>query len=162
MNSNSSLQIHTIGAEPNQVTSTVMAFYAAFDRGGIDQFDEVGSGFKAKVFGDTTLDWADFIAFGQAFCHAFPNGRHLFDCVITEGDCVATVGRYQGRHEREFMGVPPTGREVDFAVFHVDRVKDGLLIEHRGIGDANTMWAQLGVPAPTLSSFDHIFPESAR
>lgn len=130
-------------------TDTVTAFYAAFDRGAIDRFEAIHPDFQAKVFGDTTLDWAGFVGFGRAFCEAFPNGRHCFDHVITEGDCVATVGRYQGRHEQPFMGVAPTGREVDFVVFHVDRVQDGRIVEHRGIGDAATLWAQLGVPAPT-------------
>ena len=46
------------------------------------------------------------------------------------------------------MGVAATGREVDFIVMHVDRVHDGRIVEHRGIGDINTMWAQLGVAPP--------------
>jgi len=41
-----------------------------------------------------------------------------------------------------------TGRKVDFTVMHVDRVRDGRIGEHRGIGDINTMWAQLGVTPP--------------
>lgn len=28
---------------------------------------------------------------------------------------------------------------------HVDRVEHGCIVEHRGIGDNNTMWGQLGV-----------------
>lgn len=46
------------------------------------------------------------------------------------------------------MGVPATGKEIDCLVFHVDRVRDGRIVEHRGIGDAATLWAQLGVAPP--------------
>jgi predicted ester cyclase len=46
------------------------------------------------------------------------------------------------------MGVAATGREVDFVVMHLDRVIGGEIIEHRGIGDINTLWAQLGVASP--------------
>lgn len=148
MNNSTALHERNHAGQCNDAKATVMAFYAAFDRGAIDRFEAVGSNFEARVFGDTALDWAGFVGFGKAFCEAFPDGRHSFDYVITEGDSVATVGRYRGRHERPFMGVPPTGKEVDFAVFHVDRVRDGRIVEHRGIGDANTMWAQLGVEAP--------------
>lgn len=148
MNSNTSLTMRPRSTEAHPVTATVMALYAAFDGGRIERFDAVDSRFQAKVFGDTTLDWAGFAAFGQAFCRAFPSGRHAFDYILTEGDCVATIGRYCGRHENEFMGVPATGKEVDFVVFHVDRVQNGRLVEHRGIGDASTLWAQLGVPPP--------------
>jgi predicted ester cyclase len=112
--------------------ATVMAFYEAFDRGALDSFDAIGGEFEAKVFGATVLAL----------------GRHVFDFVVAEGDCVATIGRYRGRHERPFMGVAATGREVDFTVMHVDRVRHGRIVEHRGIGDANTMWAQLGVTPP--------------
>lgn len=139
----------TAPSEQRSAKATVMSFYAAFDRGSLGSFDAVGSGFQAKVFGTTVLDWPGFVQFGETFLDAFPNGRHVFDFVIAEGDTVSTIGRYQGRHEREFMGVAATGREVDFVVMHVDRVQEGRIVEHRGIGDINTMWAQLGVAPPT-------------
>jgi predicted ester cyclase len=130
------------------VKATVMALYAAFDRGALGSFDAVGSAFEARVFGATVLDWPGFVGFGQAFVDAFPDGRHVFDFVVTEGDTVATIGRYRGRHAGPLMGVAATGKEVDFTVMHIDRVQDGRIVEHRGIGDINTMWAQLGVEPP--------------
>jgi predicted ester cyclase len=62
---------------------------------------------------------------------------------------VSTVGHYRGHHDGVLMGVPATGRYVDFTVMHVDRVRDGRIVEHRGIGDINAMWAQLEVTSPT-------------
>jgi predicted ester cyclase len=47
------------------------------------------------------------------------------------------------------MGLAPTRKQVDFTVMHIDRVRDGRIVEHRGIGDINTMWAQLGADPPT-------------
>jgi predicted ester cyclase len=129
----------------------VMSLYAAFDQGSLRSFGAVGSDFEAKVFGATVLDWPGFVQFGQAFVDAFPNGRHVFDHVVAEGDTVSTIGRYQGRHEGTLMGVAATGKEVDFVVMHVDRVRDGRIVEHRGIGDINTMWAQIGVAPPGAS-----------
>ncbi|MFO1329567.1 MAG: ester cyclase [Rubrivivax sp.] len=127
---------------------TVVAFYEAFDRGALRSFDGIGSPFEARVFGATVLDWPGFLAFGEAFRDGFPDGRHVFDFVIADGDSVATIGHYRGRHTRPFMGVAPTHRDVDFTVMHVDRVQDGRIVEHRGIGDSNTLWSQLGVAAP--------------
>jgi len=142
-----SAQGSSTSAQPS-TKATVMSLYEAFDRGTLRGFGAVGSEFEAKVFGATVLDWPGFVQFGQTFLDAFPNGRHVFDFVVAEGDTVSTVGRYQGRHERAFMGVAATGKEVDFVVMHVDRVHDGRIVEHRGIGDINTMWAQLGVAPP--------------
>jgi predicted ester cyclase len=125
-----------------------MAFYAAFDSGALDRFAHIADGFEARVFGATVLDWPGFLAFATAFRDGFPNGQHSFDFVVAEGPNVATIGRYRGRHERPFMGAAATGREVDFVVMHLDRVVDGEIVEHRGIGDINSMWSQLGVAAP--------------
>jgi predicted ester cyclase len=126
----------------------VMAFYAAFDAGALDRFEGIAPDFEARVFGATVLDAPGFLSFARSFCEGFPRGCHVFDHVVVEGDKVVTIGRYRGRHERAFMGIEATQREVDFAVMHLDVVADGRLVEHRGIGDVNTMWAQLGVSAP--------------
>jgi predicted ester cyclase len=128
----------------------VVRLYEDFDRGHLTRFDAVDQAFEATVFGTTVLDWPGFVAFGQSFLDAFSDGRHEFDVVVAEGDAVATIGHYRGHHDGELMGVPATGNEVDFTVMHVDRVRDGRIVEHRGIGDIATMWAQLGVdPATT-------------
>jgi predicted ester cyclase len=132
-------------------SAMVMAFYAAFDCGTLDRFAGIADGFEARVFGATVLDWPGFLAFGQAFRDGFPNGRHSFDFVVTEGPNVATIGRYRGRHERPFLGIDATGRQVDFVVMHLDRVVGDKIVEHRGIGDINTLWAQLGVSPPTTT-----------
>jgi predicted ester cyclase len=123
----------------------VVRFYEDFDRGDLGRFEAVDHEFEATVFGTTVLDWRGFVAFGQSFLDAFPDGRHEFDFVVAEGDTVATIGHYRGRHDGELMGMAATGKEVDFTVMHVDRVQGGRIVEHRGIGDINAMWAQLGV-----------------
>lgn len=102
-----------------------MAFHEAFDRGTLRNFGGIGTSFAARVFGATVLDWTGILAFGEAFREGFPDGRHAFDFVIAEGDSVATIGCYRGRHTRAFMGAAPAHRNVDFAVTHVDRMQDG-------------------------------------
>jgi predicted ester cyclase len=34
---------------------------------------------------------------------------------------------------------------------HVDRVVGDKIVEHRGIGDINALWAQLGVDPPAMT-----------
>jgi predicted ester cyclase len=133
---------------PSTTRAVVMRFYEDFDRGDLGSFEAVDEEFTATVFGTTVLDWPGFIAFGQSFLDAFSDGRHEFDFVVAEGDTVATMGHYRGHHDGELMGIAPTGKAVDFTVMHIDRVHDGRIIEHRGIGDINAMWAQLGIEPP--------------
>jgi len=131
------------------VKHVVATLYDDFDHGRLGCFEAIDADFEATVFGTTKLDWPGFVAFGQSFVDAFSDGRHEFDVVVAEGDTVATIGRYRGCHDGVLMGIAPTGKQVDFTVMHIDRVRDGRIVEHRGIGDINTMWAQLGADPPT-------------
>ena len=128
--------------EGDAVRDLILRFYDDFDRGELGRFE-------ATVFGSTKLDWTGFIAFAQSFLDACADGLHVFDHVVTEGDTVATIGRYQGTHTGDLMGVSATGRTIDMAVMHIDRVVDGRVVEHRGIGDIDGMREQLGVTPPS-------------
>jgi len=136
----------------NTVKRIVSQFYDDFDSGKLAQSDAVDNAdFEATVFGTTKLDWPGFVGFGQSFVDAFSDGRHEFDFVVAEGDAVATIGHYRGCHDGELMGVAPTGKQVNFTVMHVDRVRAGRIVEHVGIGDINAMWAQLGIDPSSRS-----------
>ena len=74
---------------------------------------------------------------------AFPDGYHLLDEVIAEGDKVMTRGIFCGTHQGELMGIPPTGKQVEFSVVHIDRVLDGKVVDHWGQADVFGMMQQL-------------------
>lgn len=123
----------------------VLRMYEAFDRGRLDAFDAIAPGFTARVVGRAdALDRAAFTEFGQAFLTAFPDGRHVFEHVVAEGDNVMTVGAYEGTHQGDMQGHAPTGRRVSFPVLHLDRVAGGAIVEHRGLGDLTILMRQLG------------------
>ena len=80
-------------------TELVLRLYEKFDKGELDDFVEaIGSNFIANVLGTTTLDWAGFKQLGNAFLSAFPDGRHVFEYVVAEGENFVTIGTYQGIH----------------------------------------------------------------
>jgi predicted ester cyclase len=123
----------------------VLRMYREFDEGNLTGFQSsVSDTFSAHVMGNMTMDWNGFIEFGSQFLVAFPDGRHMFDYVLVEEDYVVTVGRYLGTHEGELMGIAPTHREIELAVMHIDRIENGRLVEHRGIGNAMDLMDQLG------------------
>jgi predicted ester cyclase len=124
----------------------VLRLYEKFDQGDLDSFvGSIGSEFVAHVLGTTTLDWTGFKQFGAAFLSAFPDGRHVFDCVVAEGEYVVTVGTYQGTHQGEMQGIPPTSRPLKLAVMHLDRVVNGKIVEHRGLANEVDFMRQLGI-----------------
>lgn len=126
----------------------VVDLYRKFDSGNLGEA-VMAKDFEAVVFGTMSLDRESFVGFGQSFLDAFSDGRHEFDFVVAEGDTVATIGHYVGTHDGPLMGVEATGRSVRFTVMHVDTVVDGEITYHRGIGDINAMWEQLGVEPPS-------------
>ena len=48
---------------------------------------------------------------------------------FTEGDWVGTRCTIRGRHDGELMGVPPTGRAVEFTSLTISRCRDGKIAE---------------------------------
>ena len=89
---------------------------------------------------------------------AFPDNRHEVEEVLAEDDRVVLRCTLTGKHEGEFMGIPPTGSEITVMEIHVYRLEGGKAVEHRvGRDDLGAM-RQLGVIAdalPVSGSADH-------
>jgi predicted ester cyclase len=129
----------------NNNTALVLRFYEEFDKGDLEGLaPSISSDFVANVLGTTTLDWAGFKQFGNAFVSAFPDGRHVFDHVMTDGENVVTIGTYQGTQTGEINGIPPANKRLRLPVMHLDRIVDGKLVEHRGLANESDFMRQLG------------------
>ncbi len=84
----------------------------------------------------------------EYFRRAFPDIHVRFEEMIAEGDLVIHRQIMSGTHRGEFFGIAPTGNHVEMAGFHLFRIKDGKLIEHRANNDDIGMLRQLGaIPA---------------
>ena len=130
----------------NSNTALVLRLYEEFDNGNLDGFAEsISTDFVANVLGTTTLDWAGFKQFGNAFVSAFPDGRHVFDHVVSNGDNVVTIGTYRGTQTGEIQGIAPTNNRLELPVMHLDRIVNGKIVEHRGLANEADFMRQLGV-----------------
>jgi steroid delta-isomerase-like uncharacterized protein len=79
----------------------------------------------------------------------FPDMRFTISQQLAEGDRVMTLKTFYGTHQGEFMGIPPTGKQVAFDNIDIFTVIDGKITGHWAVGDHLTMMQQLGViPAP--------------
>ena len=76
---------------------------------------------------------------------AFPDFTLVADDVIAEGDKVVMRWSGNGTHSGEFMGVPATGKVVNFTGISIDRIDGGKIVEHWEQFDAMGMMQQLGV-----------------
>jgi steroid delta-isomerase-like uncharacterized protein len=83
--------------------------------------------------------------FFAMYLTAFPDLRMNVEDMIASGDKVATRLRITGTHQGEFMGVPATGKPVDYEAIDIVRFgDDGVPLEHWGVTDAMRMMAQVG------------------
>jgi len=79
---------------------------------------------------------------------AFETFSHEVVAQWAEGDTVISriVGR--GKHTGDFIGIPPTGKEVQMEGIAIHRIVDGKIAEHWSQIDALGLLIQLGAVSP--------------
>jgi steroid delta-isomerase-like uncharacterized protein len=81
----------------------------------------------------------------QRLWTAFPDGRFDITHLAVDGDVVICIGTMSGTHEGELLGVPASGRRVEWRMCHIMRFdEDGRGIEHRAIRDDLGLMRQMG------------------
>ena len=85
----------------------------------------------------------------SAYRTALPDMSASLDDMIGEGDKVAHRFTIRGTHRGDLMGVPASGKPVEFTGMLVSRFDDGKVIEERENLDSLGLLQQIGaVPAP--------------
>jgi steroid delta-isomerase-like uncharacterized protein len=91
-----------------------------------------------------TPDKAGARALYHRLREAFPDFHADIKWQATDGNLVTTYKIYHGTHQGEFLGVPPTGREIHFETVDAMRVVDGKITEHWGVANLYSLMEQLG------------------
>jgi ketosteroid isomerase-like protein len=90
-----------------------------------------------------------FVAYGQGFHQAFPDGRIHGDRYVESGDIVVVEGRFTGTNNGPLNTpagqIPATGRPMVLPFADLFRIADGKIVQHRIYFDTMGMLAQLGV-----------------
>jgi steroid delta-isomerase-like uncharacterized protein len=83
-------------------------------------------------------------AFFALFRDSLPDAEVVVDLLFSEGDWVAVATTTRGTHTgAPFLGIPPTGRHVEVGGVDMLRVRDGRIVEHRGLTDTAGLLRQL-------------------
>lgn len=86
-------------------------------------------------------EWQELL---RGFYIGFPDGHHVIDDYLVDGDRVVTRCRFEGTHAGVFQGLQPSAKPVSVGVIHIDRFRDGKLVEHFGQLDAVGLSRQIG------------------
>lgn len=76
---------------------------------------------------------------------AFPDMEATVEDRFAEGDKVVTRARYTATHNGEFMGIEPTGTEVENTGITITRIEDGKIVESWSQTNVVGLMQQLGV-----------------
>ncbi|MDG9722030.1 MULTISPECIES: ester cyclase [unclassified Streptomyces] len=67
---------------------------------------------------------------------------------FSEGDRAVLRLRFTGKHTGDFLGIAPTGRDVDVEQTHIYRIENGKVVEHWGFRQDLLLLAQIGAFTP--------------
>lgn len=119
-----------------------------FDEGNLDLVDEffaddfVGHSATAPEDLHGPEEYKEFVAMTRS---AFPDVESTSEDLVAEGDRVVERHVARGTHQGEFMGIEPTGTEVEVEGITILRFEDGAVAESWDIADLFGRMQQLGV-----------------
>jgi predicted ester cyclase len=72
----------------------------------------------------STMSRDEHVGVDRDFFRSFDARHHIFD-MVAEGDKVATRGKTTMVHRGEFLGIPPTGKQIELHWLDIMRIDDG-------------------------------------
>jgi predicted ester cyclase len=82
------------------------------------------------------------------FLAAAPDGYHVVEDMIAEGDKVVTRLSAYGTQIGELFGIPPTDKQISMTAIAIHRIANGKIVEHWSELDNLGLMQQLGVVPP--------------
>jgi steroid delta-isomerase-like uncharacterized protein len=94
--------------------------------------------------GDDTVGVDQFLARIAAFRTAFPDMKFDVQQVIREGDTVVSYWVATATHQGAWLGIPATGKKVEYAGVNIFRIACGKIVESWGIANHLGLLQQIG------------------
>ncbi|HEV2244477.1 MAG TPA: ester cyclase [Streptosporangiaceae bacterium] len=125
----------------------------ALVRNGVDRFNEgdadscvalLSPEFVMNVAGVPQRHGPDVWRQGFEYIkRGFPDLHGHIDGIVAAGDQVALRLTFRGTHQGEFLGIPATGRTVEYISHEFYRIADGVFAEEWICSDMATLHEQL-------------------
>jgi predicted ester cyclase len=81
------------------------------------------------------------------FRRGFPDVISTIGELIAEGDKVVARWRSRATHQGDYMGIPPSGKEVEFTGISVYRIEEGKIAQSWSVEDQLGLMRQIGAVA---------------
>lgn len=118
-----------------------------------EEQDRLQGGPAAELCGDDYLaylasfppmDLEGHQAFSAAFYGAFPDLKHNVEELVAEEDRVVVRIRFTGTNTESFMGIPASGKAIEFDGLVLLKIASGRVTELRGQFDQMGVLQQIG------------------
>ncbi len=101
--------------------------------------------YRFHIPGSPPIDQQGHSQFATMFYAAFPDLEHIIEDTVAEDGKAVVRFTLHGTHKGDFMGIPPTGKEVWVDCMAILQIADGKITEVHGMFDQFGMMQQLGV-----------------
>jgi steroid delta-isomerase-like uncharacterized protein len=117
----------------------------AFNAGDLDACVAIiGPEFVMNLAGQSPMRGAAVWRQGaEVIRRGFPDLHAHIDDIVAAGDEVAVRLTFRGTHLGDFLGMPATGRTIEYVSHEFYRIADGLVAEEWICSDTATMTSQL-------------------
>ncbi len=117
---------------------------AVFVRHDLSTLDELMRDDYIQHNPDVAQGKAGFIQFFTETFKAIPDFKYTLLKIVAEGDLVFIYCRTSGTHKGTWIGMPGTGKKLDFPVVDIFRLQDCLIAEHWDVADTLTLFTTIG------------------
>jgi steroid delta-isomerase-like uncharacterized protein len=128
----------------------IMRWVEEMDKGNLEIYDELcAPDYVCHMPGSPEpLNRQTHREFARRLLEAIPDFRHSIEDLIAVGDKVVARCINRGTHKGDLMGIPATGKEVEYGTIFIIRIADGRIAEAWGEADLLGLLQRLGVVPP--------------
>ncbi len=132
-------------ADEHANVALVRAGFEAFNQGDFDACVALmGPDFVMNLAGLPPMPGPDVWRQGaEVIKRAFPDLHMRIDDVVAAGDEVAVRLTFRGTHQGDYLGLPATGRTIEYVSHEFYRIAGGLIAEEWICSDVASLHAQL-------------------
>jgi len=127
--------------------ATLRQFLEESDKRNLDAWREIiVPDYQLHFAGDPKpMSLEEHIQANKSMPAAFPDLRHTIEDIVAQGDRAVFRVTLHGTHQGTFMGIPATGKAIQYTAMGMARFRDGKIAEMWMVADFLGLLQQLGM-----------------
>jgi steroid delta-isomerase-like uncharacterized protein len=129
-----------------QNAATLRRFLEESDKRNLDAWREICTpDYQLHFAGEAPKSLEEHIQANRSMHEAFPDLRHTIEDIVAQGDRAVFRVTLHGTHQGTFMGIPATGKAIQYTAMGMVRFRDEKIAEMWMEADFMGLFQQLGM-----------------